>query len=308
MNFDLPNILINNINYQIPIIKFILNILFLIDNNENKRENKIKKLTILSPQTIFDNRSENDIENLFQDIRIYKNSKKLEELNIQAQFYHFKYVNNIISTKLIILSIGDLDMFTFGELVNYLTSYKFSSESSLTNLNIKLLNKIIYFSAQIKLSMMKLFNIKIKGLIELKLFTNLIINNKVNYLYLIKILNNNWIPSYYITLNQKCQDNIYSNNRFQRDIYFIVSPNIESKICEEYGLDLKKRDKNDKTNDSVNEIFWILKYIFYVTYSNYSLNFIEVKNIIFSILKYLYLISNIKLSHNILEEEENKNS
>ena len=308
LNFDLPNILINNINYQIPIIKFILNILFLIDNNENKRENKIKKLTILSPQTIFDNRSENDIENLFQDIRIYKNSKKLEELNIQAQFYHFKYVNNIISPNLIILSIGDLDMFTFGELVNYLTSYKFSSESSLTNLNIKLLNKIIYFSAQIKLSMMKLFNIKIKGLIELKLFTNLIINNKVNYLYLIKILNNNWIPSYYITLNQKCQDNIYSNNRFQRDIYFIVSPNIESKICEEYGLDLKKRDKNDKTNDSVNEIFWILKYIFYVTYSNYSLNFIEVKNIIFSILKYLYLISNIKLSHNILEEEENKNS
>ena len=306
LNFDLPNILINNMNYQIPIIKFILNILFLIDNNENKGNNKIKKLTILSPQTFFDNRIENNIDNLFQDIRIYKNSKQLEELNFQAQFYHFKYVKNIISTKLIILSIGDLDMFTFAELINYLTSYKFSSESSLTNLNIKLLNKIIYFNAQIKLLMMQLFNIKIKGLLELKLFTNLIINNKVNYLYLIKILNNNWIPSYYITLNQECQHILYSNNRFQRDIYFIVSPNIESKIYEEYELDLKKRDQNDKTNESNNEIFWMLKYIFFNRYSNYSLNFIEVKNIIFSILKYLYLTSNIKLSHNILEEEANK--
>jgi hypothetical protein len=289
-----------------PILKFILNILFLIDNNENKEKNKIKKLTILSPHTIFDNISEKNIENLFQDIRIYKNSKQLEELNIQAQFYNFKYVKNLISTKLIILSIGDLDMFTFGELINYLTSYKFSSESSLTNLNIKLLNKIIYFESQIKLLMMQLFNIKIKSLIELKLFTNLIINNKVNYLYLIKILNNNWIPSYYITLNQKCQDIPYSNNRFQRDIYFLVSPSIETKISEEYKLDLKKRDKNDKNNDPNDEIYWMLKYLFYIRYSNYSLNFIEVKDITFSILKYLYLTSNIKLSHNILEKEANE--
>ena len=305
LNFDLPNILINNMNYKIPIIKFILNILFLIDNNENKRKSKIKKLTLLSPQTIFDTRSENNIDSLFQDIRINKNSNQLEELNIQAQFYNIKYVKNIISTKLIILSIGDLDISTFEELVNYLTSYKFSSESSLTNLNIKLLNKIIYFDTQIKLLMMQLFGLKIKGLLELKLYTNLIINNKVNYLYLVKILNYNWIPSYYITLNEKCQDIAYSNNRFQRDIYFIVSPNIESKISEEYELNLKKKDKNDQRNDLNDEIYWILKYIFYIRYPNYSLNFIEIKNISFSILKYLYLTSNIKLSHNIIEEETN---
>ena len=305
LNFDLPNILVNNINYKMPIIKFILNILFLVDNNEIKRKNKIKKLTLLSPQTIFDNRAEDNIDNLFQDISLYKNSKQLEELNIQVQFYNIKYVKNIISTKLIILSIGDLDMFTFGELVNYLTSYKFSSESSLTNLNIKLLNKIIYFDTQIKLLMRQLFGIKIKSLLELKLFTNLIINNKVNYIYLIRILNNNWIPSYCITLNQKCEDIPHSNNRFQRDINFLVSPSIESKISEEYQLNLKKRNKNGKEKEINYEIFWILKYIFYIRYSNYSLNFIEVKNITFSILKYLFLTSNIKLSHNILEEEIN---
>ena len=89
-------------------------------------------------------------------------------------------------------------------------------------------------------------------------------------------------------------------------IYFLVSPSIETKISEEYKLDLKKRDNNDKRNDTNDEIYWMLKNIFYIRYSNYSLNFIEVKDITFSILKYLYLTSNIKLSHNILEKEANE--
>jgi hypothetical protein len=119
-------------------MKFFLNIFFLIDNNENKGKSKIKKLTLLSPHTILDNRLENNIDDLFKDIRIYKKAKILNELNIQTQFYNNKYVKNIISPNLIILSIGDLDMYTFQILVKYLTSYEFSSKSSLTNLNIKL--------------------------------------------------------------------------------------------------------------------------------------------------------------------------
>ena len=34
LNFDLPTILINQQNYTKPILKFILNILFLLDNNK----------------------------------------------------------------------------------------------------------------------------------------------------------------------------------------------------------------------------------------------------------------------------------
>ena len=300
LNFDLPKILINNMNYKLPIMKFILNILFLIDNNENKGKSKIKKLTLLSPHTIFDNRLENNIDGLFKDIRIYKNTKNLNELNIQTQFYNINYVKNIISPNLTTLSIGDLDIFTFQKLVNYLTSYEFSSKSSLTNLNIKLQNKIIDFDTKIKFLMRQLFDIKIKTLLELKLFTNLIIMNKSNYFYLIKILKNNWIPSYVITLNQKCQN---LNKEIKKDVDFIVSKSIESKIFSEYELSLIKKDINGKVNDPNDEVFWMLKYIFYCKYSNYNLNFIDVKNIIFSILKYLYLTSKVKLAHDIYEPE-----
>ena len=296
LNFDMPYILINNMKYKLPIIKIILNILFLIDNNEIDKKSKITKLTILSPYTILDNRLENNINDIFKDITIYKNSKTLKELNIQTIFYNIIYIKNIISPNLIKLSIGDLDIITLNQLVNYLTSYEFSSNSSLTNLSIKILRNITTFETKIKLILRKIFNIKIKSLLEIKIFSNIIINDKLNYLYLIKSLENNWIPSYVITINKKSKDILTKYNSNKNDITFLVTCSIEKYIFQDIPINTIKKDKNDQKNDINDEVVWMLKYIFYCRYSNYSLNFLEVKNIIFSILKYLYLTSNVKLN------------
>ena len=293
-NFDLPDILINNMNFKLPIIKFILNIIFLIDNNESKNKNKIKKLTLLSPQTIFDNRLENNINDIFKDIKLY-NNKKIEELNIQVQLYNIIYIKNIISRNLIKLSIGDLDIITLDELVNYLTSYEFSSRSILTELSIQIIKNITIFDTKVKLILRKLFNIKIENLFELKLFTNLIIKNKFDYLYLIKIIQNNWIASYIILLNKRCKDILSEYSSRKKDILFIASYSIQKNYFNDLGKKAIKKDKN-KTSE---EAFWILKYILCCRYSNYSLNFMEIKKIIYSILKYIYLTHNIKLKHKI---------
>ena len=296
LNFDIPSILINNMNYKLPIIKFILNILFLIDNNEIDKKSKITKLTILSPYTILDNRLENNINDIFKDITIYKNSKTLRELNIQTIFYNIIYIKNIISPNLVKLSIGDLDIITLNQLVNYLTSYEFSSKSSLNNLSIKILRNITYFGTKIKLILRKLFSIKIKSLLELNIFSNIIISDKFNYLYLIKSLRYNWIPSYVITLNKKSKDTLAKYFFIKNDISFLVTCSIENYIFQDVPINTIKKDKNDQKNDINDEVVWMLKYIFYCRYSKYSLTFLEVKNIIFSILKYLYLTSNVKLN------------
>ena len=296
LNFDIPYILINNMKYKLPIIKFILNILFLIDNNEIDKKSKITKLTILSPYTILDNRLENNINDIFKDITIYKNSKILEELNIQTIFYNIIYIKNIISPNLIKLSIGDLDIITLNKLVNYLTSYEFSNNSSLANLSIKILRNITYFETKIKLILRKLFNIKIKSLLEIKIFSNIIITDKFNYLYLIKSLENNWIPSYVITINKQSKDILTKFNSNKNDITFLVTCSIEKYIFQDIPINTIKKNKNDQKYDINDEVVWMLKYIFYCRYSNYSLTFLEVKNIIFSILKYLYLTSNVKLN------------
>ena len=298
LNFDLPSILINNMNYRIPIFKLLLNIILLIDNYEFKNKNKIKKLTLLSPHSIFDSRSENNIDLLFKDIRIYKCSKVLEELNIQFKFYNMAYIKNLISPNLTILSIGDLDLISFSNLVKYLTSYNFSSKSKLNTLNIKLLNIITIFNTEMKIILRELFGIKIKSLLNFKLFTNIIIKNKADYSYLIKILKYNWIPSYTITLNEQSKQLIDKINLSKENISFLVSPSIENIIFKDAKLKLKNRIGNNEED----ELIWILKYYFNCEFSDRSLSFFDIQNLIFNILKYLYLTSNVKLSHKIEEE------
>ena len=56
---------------------------------------------------------------IFSDIDINKGENNLVELNIQIQFYNIVDIKNLISTKLIILNIGDLDLFSFKSLAKY---------------------------------------------------------------------------------------------------------------------------------------------------------------------------------------------
>ena len=103
-----------------------------------KKINKIKKLTLLSPYTTFDTRKENSIDIIFKDIRIYKNCNTLKELNLQFQFYDIKYIKNLISTNLISLSIGDLDIISFDKIMGIICK-----NQSLNSL------KLSFFSADV---------------------------------------------------------------------------------------------------------------------------------------------------------------
>ena len=299
-NFDLPNILINNKNYLIPIFKFIINILLLIDNNEANKKSNIEKLIILSKNTIFDSRNQKNINNLFKNFLLFKYSKKLKEFHIQCQFYNIIHIKNIISIHLIKLSIGDLDLETFSHLVDFITSYEFSSKSSLQLLKIKLINKITEFNLKIKQILQKIFYIKIKTLLELGIFSNIIIKDKFNYLYLINLLKYNWIPSYVITLNKTLsKPEIFEHTE---KIPFLIFPAIEKntsgvfQIAKNNGINVGIL-KNECSKDD--ELFWILKYIFYCKYPEDKLTFLQVKNLIFNIAKFIYPISDAKLSHDI---------
>ena len=191
-NFDIPSNIITNNNYKISIFKFLLNILMLVDNKESEHKTNIKKLTLLAPKIVFDARKENSIDNFFENISLYKTSKTLMNLNIQFQFYRISNLKNLISRNLITLSLGDLDLYTFDNLLQYLTSYDFSINTNLSHLNIKLLRMITNFNIQMKLMLQRLFSINLKNLLELKLCTNLIIDKKANYLFFLKLLHNNY--------------------------------------------------------------------------------------------------------------------
>ena len=293
-NFDIPSNIITNNNYKISIFKFLLNILMLVDNKESEHKTNIKKLTLLAPKIVFDARKENSIDNFFENISLYKTSKTLMNLNIQFQFYRISNLKNLISRNLITLSLGDLDLYTFDNLLQYLTSYDFSINTNLSHLNIKLLRMITNFNIQMKLMLQRLFSINLKNLLELKLCTNLIIDKKANYLFFLKLLHNNWIHSYVITLNKKSRltvgfFNLFKNNK----IFFLVSETIQNIVFQDTFSLMRKH------NFFSTEIFWILKRYLLKKQKEDDINVgkFGMQCIIFNILKYLFLTSNVKLEH-----------
>ena len=293
-NFDIPSNIITNNNYKISIFKFLLNILMLVDNKESEHKTNIKKLTLLAPKIVFDARKENSIDNFFENISLYKTSKTLMNLNIQFQFYRISNLKNLISRNLITLSLGDLDLYTFDNLLQYLTSYDFSINTNLSHLNIKLLRMITNFNIQMKLMLQRLFSINLKNLLELKLCTNLIIDKKANYLFFLKLLHNNWIHSYVITLNKKSRltvgfFNLFKNNK----IFFLVSETIQNIVFQDTFSLMRKH------NFFSTEIFWILKRYLFKKRKEDDINVgkFGMQCIIFNILKYLFLTSNVKLEH-----------
>ena len=123
----------------------------------------------------------------------------------------------------------------------------------------------------------------------------------MDYFYLIKIIHNNWIPSYVIIFNENSKDILLKYNSLKKEIPFIASNSIQQKHFNDVGVNTLNKNKNNKKSYTNEEVFWILKYILYCRYSNYALNFMEIKEIIYSILKYLYLTPNINLNHKIEE-------
>ena len=286
INIDTPPNLLNLQNYKNSILKFILNLLYFFSTN-----NKIKKACLLSPKTILDSRKMPYINEIFKNIDMIKASN-LTDLTLNLQFVRISNIGNLISTQLQILNIGNLDLETFKKICHFLLNDKFNKQSSLKKISIGLLKNIMNFDVELKIILRKLFSIKIKSLISLSLYTNITIKDEIEYDYLLKILNNNWINEYSITLNSKSNQYFENFSDDIKNLYFFVPHSLEEKLlnpediynyqenpaCLELGKNL---DKND-------DAYWILKYLFENKYFNELSNDNTIKGYVKGILKYLY--------------------
>ena len=305
-NFDIPDIIENNQKYILVIIKFILNLLLFI----SKKDSIIQKATILAPKIKFNNDFAIFFDKVLGNINNDDNNKIIKELSLQMQLYKIINIKNLISESLIILNIGNCDNLTFKELVKYLTSYKFSIRSSLSKLSISLVKSIRVLNKEIYSLLFKIFNIKIKQLKQLNIYSNIIINHIKEYTYLLNIFNNNWISSCNLILNSKSEV-IYKLPECQNKknkIKYFVPASLEDELLSPDDIILKKTINNDIKTDN---IFWYLKYIFRVRYScvnNYKTNRIESlsKFLANNILSYIHFQKSIIIKHTLNEEDFNE--
>ena len=118
---NIPSILTTNQLYMILFLKFVINILILLDD-ENFALNV---LSLYSPNVILDKDICPCLDEYLDEFDTNKKNKTLLEFNLNVQIYKIINIKKLVSTNLIILNIGDFDLISFGIFINYITSYKF---------------------------------------------------------------------------------------------------------------------------------------------------------------------------------------
>ena len=293
-NFDIPEIIATNQRYLIVILKFILDILFLVDCQKSS----IKKLVILSPKTTLDSRHMLNIENIINNINMDLNNKEINELSLQFQFYQIKNINNFVSHNLTNLKLGDMDISTLKKLTKFLCSYNFFKTSKLRELTIGILHFITYFNKEIEYLFNEIFSIKIKTLLQITIYSNILIKDKKTFN---KILEHNWISSCNLILNEKSESfwmqNEKENTKKEKKILYLLHHELEEEKLIPNDIVLRNKIKMTKTDC---EVAFYLRYLLIFKYSKdkkSKLSYYEQKSIIFNILKYLYFIKSAKIGY-----------
>ena len=133
---------------------------------------------------------------------------------------------------------------------------------------------------------------KIKQLISLSLFTNIIIKDEMDYNYILKILNNNWINEYILVFNSKSNKYFKNFSQDKSKLQFLVPHSLEQQIIESF--DILKYQNNPatleigKNLDKNDDAYWYLMYLFKNKYIDEFNNEHRIINIIKGILKYLH--------------------
>ena len=287
LNLSIPSQIIKDDKYLMVFIKFILNILLLYLGED---ESNAQELIILCPNLVINGSNLLIFDKFLKNLN---NNKIISNLNIQIKFYNIINIHKLISEKLEILKIGDLDFFSLKCLINNITKYKFCKNSNLNSISISLNRTIRELNEDLKLILAKLFNIKIRNLSSINLFTNIEIHNKKDFKEIISLLEDNWISSYILIFNKNSNKIINDNKNLIKDILCIIPKN-----------KTVKNMNNDNTEDISEKIQFYLKVIFNKKYGSKSFDFFTIKKLISTILKYIYKSKEASISFDIQKKEK----
>ena len=299
VNIDIPDVIENHPKYILLLTKFVINLILYFINADIGLE----KGTILCPKLKLNNEYYPFLNTILKKINKNNINNKIKELNLTAQLYKIVNIKNIISESLIILRIGNCDITTFKAIIYHLTSYKFSKNSNLKKINLSLIKSIINLNKELFSLLFQIFNIKIKTLLELNIYTNIILRKDKEYFYLLHMFNNNWISKTVFTLNKKSENVINMKECLDKknSVKYFVPFSIEN---EKLSQQEKKKMLTIRKNEEIknDEVFWILKYIFKIRYSCIgSVNRTEslAKYLTNNILSYNHFMKNMDIQHYI---------
>ena len=246
--FDMPSILDKVSNYEIVIIKLIINLFMHINNTKYS----LRKLTILSDNLNFDNRKYPFLSEFFETIDLYqKQTSQIDSLTLKFKIFDLNNLYRIIPYNVNHLSLGSFDLISFQYFVEYITSSEFSIHSQIQYLQITLANSILILDEECFSALEKLLVEFPKKLEEICINTNLqATTEQINNL--LKNTNYNKIQKITIQFND-----INFENKIEKDIY--KTPQ-------------KKNNIIDESNQNSIDLYYIKTDEFYEKFKNQTLN------------------------------------
>ena len=217
---NIPTLILNNDNYILSLIKFIINvfIFFCFDKNQ------IKIFKLIAPLINLDNRKTIFLNNLFGKVTP-DNLNNVHTLILQFNFYKMNNIINLLSENLTTLSIGNFDLDTFSSFVTKITSDEFLKESKLVNIKIVLNENIIEYDGIIKDCFLKLLQKYPKNLLNFDILTNIKINCEQLH-EIIVLIKKSYVNKFIITFNEESESAI--KEIIKKDLTYVVNMNKES--------------------------------------------------------------------------------
>ena len=217
---NIPTLILNNDNYILSLIKFIINvfIFFCFDKNQ------IKIFKLIAPLINLDNRKTIFLNNLFGKVTP-DNLNNVHTLILQFNFYKMNNIINLLSENLTTLSIGNFDLDTFSSFVTKITSDEFLKESKLVNIKIVLNENIIEYDGIIKDCFLKLLQKYPKNLLNFDILTNIKVNCEQLH-EIIVLIKKSYVNKFIITFNEESESAI--KEIIKKDLTYVVNMNKES--------------------------------------------------------------------------------
>ena len=142
----LPSIFLSNEkendNYNIVIIKFILNLIILL----HKEKLNLKEFRISLPYFNFNNRSYPIIGEALEKINLLRKNPQLKIFQLEIPIFKIYNIQNLLSINLQELQIGELDLETFNFFIQFYQSKEYIENSQLKKLNISLNKNVIKYN------------------------------------------------------------------------------------------------------------------------------------------------------------------
>ena len=142
----LPSIFLSNEkendNYNIVIIKFILNLIILL----HKEKLNLKEFRISLPYFNFNNRSYPIIGEALEKINLLRKNPQLKKFQLEIPIFKICNIQNLLSINLQELKIGELDLETFNFFIQFYQSKEYIENSELKKLNISLNKNVIKYN------------------------------------------------------------------------------------------------------------------------------------------------------------------